>query len=103
MKQKFNLRSIKGKMICYISVLVLVVCGGLGVISYNVASSALHDSATESLTKIAEQASNTIAQKVQGRFNLMTGLTKNPLFDDLSINNQDRIYGYLTGMRIRAV
>ena len=86
MKQKFDFHSIQSKMICYISVLVIVVCSSLGFITYNSASSALKKSVNESLGKITEQAADKVASRVDGRFNTLTALAGNKMFTDVENN-----------------
>ena len=89
MKQKFNLSSLNSKMICYICATVLVVCGGLGGISYAVASSALHDSVTSSLQKIAEESAGNVSTRAAAHISTLNALTKNKLFEDINANKAE--------------
>ncbi|MDF2685734.1 MAG: hypothetical protein K0S55_915, partial [Clostridia bacterium] len=53
-------RSIKVQIIMYMSIMVLVICIGLGLFSYNLAFSALNTSTNESLLKVTEQAADKV-------------------------------------------
>jgi len=86
MKNKINMHSIKAKMICYISAIVLVVSAGLGFSSYMLISSTIHASTNESLDKIAQQASNAVSARISDKISTIHALSSNDLFKDMKNN-----------------
>jgi len=64
-------KSIKSKLIFIISVLLLVVSSGLGLISYVNASNALVSNIKKTLPQIATQASNTVQANLDGQLNAL--------------------------------
>jgi len=64
-------KSIKSKLIIIISVLLLVVSTGLGIISYIDASNALVSNIEKTLPQIATQASNTVQANLDSKINAL--------------------------------
>jgi len=89
MKNKINIHSIQSKMICYIIAIVIVLCSGLGLISYNGATSALDTSIDQSLQKISEQASDVVAARAKDHIDTLHAFSTNELFNDMKTNEAE--------------
>ncbi len=86
MKRKFQFRSIKTRIIAFITLIVVFACAGLALISYSLASSALEQSVDDSMSQIALQASNLVTARVNMYYQELTALTTNDVFRDISKN-----------------
>ncbi|MHB8072185.1 methyl-accepting chemotaxis protein [Desulfosporosinus fructosivorans] len=62
------MRSIKMKILISIGLILLVVCGGLGVISYRTASNAIKTQVDEALEHLAKQGGNVVTERIDGVF-----------------------------------
>ncbi|MEA4889116.1 MAG: methyl-accepting chemotaxis protein [Clostridiaceae bacterium] len=86
MKSKPKFRSLMAKITAYISIMILVTCVGLAVISYSLASSALKESVNESLTKVTAEASETVSARAESYVQELKILTTNDLLQDIQRN-----------------
>ncbi|AGF56622.1 methyl-accepting chemotaxis protein [Clostridium saccharoperbutylacetonicum] len=82
------IKSIKSKLIILISILLLVVSTGLGIISYIDASNALVSNIEKTLPQIATQASNTVQAYLDNQLNSMEVTAK---VASLSNDSQDKL------------
>ena len=104
MKNKMNFGSIKSQLICYVVAMVVIVCAGIALISYNVASSALTSALDASLLEITREGAQVVEERMNGYFNQLDALTTNSLFQTIKANQakiqvflskQARKYSYL--------
>ena len=65
------MKSLKAKLILSLSILLLIVCIGLGVTSYYFSSKALIEKVGETLPQLATQAANVVENHINGRLNLL--------------------------------
>ncbi len=86
MKFKLGLGSIKAKLIFYIVSTVTMVCVGLSLLSYFVASSALSNNMEQSLLTITKESAEVISERVNRIHNQLTALSTNSIFMDLEAN-----------------
>ncbi|MDP4108993.1 MAG: methyl-accepting chemotaxis protein [Bacillota bacterium] len=89
MKRKSKFRSLKTKMVLYMTGLVIVICTGLALISYNLSSSALMDAADQSMQKIAEQGAGIVDERIQGYYNQLAALATNDLLKEPGNNKKE--------------
>ncbi len=86
MKKKIGLKTIKSKMICYVVSMVLLVCAGLAVISYAIASNALSVSVEDSMQQIVKQGANTVRARIENYYEQLEGLASNGILQDYNAN-----------------
>lgn len=65
------MRSIGSKLMALIGVIILVVCGGLGIIAYVTASRTVVNIINETIQQSAEEGSKLVAEKVQAELTLL--------------------------------
>lgn len=68
------MKSIKTKMIVYLGTVILVMCVGLGIISYITSNNALVSNVNTTLPEIAVQTASSVEQKVTGDLLLLEGI-----------------------------
>lgn len=85
-----KLKSIKAKLTLSFGALILVICVGLGIISYITASSALSTSIDESLAQMAKESSKVVAEGMKVRFNALEALAESDWIkgDSLTLNEK---------------
>lgn len=93
--KKLHLKSMLTKMILYIGLLVIVVCLGFYFIATSLTNSALTESMDESLSKIAQQAAQTISERISIYFGKMKMLAMNDLLLNVNTTNRQLILVYL--------
>lgn len=76
------MKTIKSKLIFFIGILLIVVCIGLGIISYINASKALVSNITKTLPQIATQAANTVQASLDSQLNSMEVLAATDIFSN---------------------
>ncbi len=81
-------KSILLQMVVNIGVTILAVCLGLSITSTEFASSALKESVSESMQKIAQQASQTVSERVNIYFRELEILSTDEKFHDLQANRE---------------
>lgn len=64
----FSLNSIRSKLVAILSILLVVVCIGMGLISYNTSSKALKDNSDEMLPNLATEAALAMQNFINGKF-----------------------------------
>lgn len=64
----FSLRSIRSKLVAILSILFVVVCIGMGLISYNTSSKALKDNSDNMLPTLATNAAVALQNFIDGKF-----------------------------------
>ena len=74
------MKSIKTKMIVLIGTILLIVCLGLGFISYSNASNALVSQASASMIELADQGADTVAETINGIFNTLEAVAGEDAF-----------------------
>ncbi|SFG12707.1 Cache domain-containing protein [Desulfotomaculum arcticum] len=65
------MKSIKHKLILYIAIILLLVCGGLGVIAYQNAAKSLIANAEETLPVLAVEGSKIVENKLDGQLSVL--------------------------------
>ncbi len=73
----FFMKSIGYRLMIFFSLTLLLVCGGLGIVSYNNASKALSSSIEDSLIAQAEDATQIISDKLQARLTALAVVANN--------------------------
>ena len=68
------MKSIKTKMIVYLGTVILIICVGLGIISYITSNNALVSNVNTTLPEIAIQTASSVEQKVTGDLLLLEGI-----------------------------
>lgn len=89
MKKQFGFKSIKAQILAFLSLIVLIICVGLALVSYNIASSTLLKNTEESMVKIAQQGATTVDERVKGYYNQLNALAKDNLFLDPVTNKAE--------------
>ena len=89
MNHKFQFKSIKAKIVVLLSVILVAVCGGLGLISYFVASSGLNANINESLLKVTEQGAIVVENKIETYYSELNALASNKIFRDITANKAE--------------
>ncbi|AKN31166.1 chemotaxis protein [Clostridium carboxidivorans P7] len=74
---KLKFKSIKTKMAISFGVLILIICIGLGTVSFIESYNTLASNATESLFQMAEQSAKFVETKVEGQLDAMEALAGN--------------------------
>ena len=82
-------KSIKVKILVSLSIIIVTICVGLGLISYLIASSGLNATLNESLLKITEQGTNVLENKIEGFYSELNALANNKLFMDTTANKDE--------------
>ncbi|AZV57664.1 methyl-accepting chemotaxis protein [Clostridium sp. AWRP] len=78
------MRSIKTKLIVCFGVLLLVICIGLGLISYNISSNALISNLNENLPQMAQQSAKTVQSRVENQLNALEAIAAEPQISDMN-------------------
>lgn len=71
-------KSVAAQFIVYISVLLLIVCGALGIVAYRTSSAALVNTIENELPAKAEDGAKLVASKIQNRLDVVTTLANTP-------------------------
>lgn len=86
-----NTRSIKTKLIISFGLLVVVICGGLGILSYISASSAMSENITESLKQLADKSSDLIQERVNSRLNSLEVMAESDTIQSATLSMEDKL------------
>ncbi len=86
-----NTRSIKTKLIISFGLLVVVICGGLGILSYISASSAMSENITESLKQLADKSSDLIQERVNSRLNSLEVMAESDTIQSTTLSMEDKL------------
>jgi hypothetical protein len=78
----------------YISLIVLIICAGLGFVAYNISNSALKSISDQSIEKVAQLAADSVNYKVNNYFSELNALAENELFHDI-VGNKTAIINLL--------
>lgn len=78
------MKSIKTKLIIFFGMLLLVICIGLGVISYAIASRALISNVNEKLPQMAQQSSKTVQSRVESQLNALETIASETQISDMN-------------------
>jgi methyl-accepting chemotaxis protein len=78
------MRSIKVKMIIYIGALLIVVCTGLGIVSYISCYTALGENARTIMPQIAEQGAVLIESRLEAQLQKVNGIADRDIIRDVS-------------------
>lgn len=84
-------KSIKVKILVSLSIIIVTVCGGLGLISYLIASSGLNATINESLLKVTEQGAYAVENKIETYYSELNALSSNKIFMDTTANKDEII------------
>lgn len=76
------MKSIKAKLLVFLSLLIGVICIGLGVISYINSMNALKSNSGKSLSKIAEQTASNIQGRIEGELKALEVVAARPDIKD---------------------
>jgi methyl-accepting chemotaxis protein len=85
------MKSIKTKMMLYLGSLLLLVCVGLGVISYITSSNALVANVEESLPQLANQTAKVVASRVEGQLDILEALANESKIKDMSLGWESKL------------
>lgn len=86
-----NIRSIKTKLILFFGLLVVAICGGLGILSYISASSAMSDNITESLKQLADKSSDLIQERVNSRLTSLEVMAETDTIQSTTLPMEDKL------------
>lgn len=78
------MRTIKMKLSTIFGMLLLTICMGLGIISYQTAEKALTDNTKDSMKELTVEASNTVTSEVSNYLNTLWVLSNTSLFESVS-------------------
>lgn len=78
------MRSIKAKLIMYFGVLLLIICIGLGTISYSISSKALISNVNENLPQMAQQSAKTVQSRVESQLNALEAVAAETQISDMN-------------------
>ena len=74
----FKLRSIATKISLFIGLIVLIICGGLGLLAYTRSSSAVLDQVEQGLLLVAEEASRYVDSRLELQLTLLEAIAERP-------------------------
>ncbi|MFB6466387.1 methyl-accepting chemotaxis protein [Cytobacillus sp. Hz8] len=105
---KFNKRivgrSIRARLALFIGILLIAICGGLSIISYEISSKAISTNTDEALTQIAKEASQIVESRLEGELSTLDTIAamerirnENVSWDEKKeiLNEQAKIHGFL--------
>lgn len=78
------MKSIKTKLMVFMGVLLVVVCSGLGIISYYVSSNALIKNVNDILPRMAQESARTVQSRVEGQLNALGAVAEETQISDMS-------------------
>lgn len=78
------MRSMKTKLTMYFGVLLLIICIGLGTISYSISSRALIGNVNENLPQMAQQSAKTIQSRVESQLNALEVVAAQTQISDMN-------------------
>ena len=78
------MKSIKTKLIMYFGALLLVVCIGLGLVSYIISSKALISNVNEELPEMAQQSARTVQSRVESQLNALEAVAAETQISDMN-------------------
>jgi methyl-accepting chemotaxis protein len=84
------MKSIKIKMVVYIGVLLLFVCGGLGLISYITAANAMTAQVNETLPQMASQGGNVVAERMNALIGTLEVMANRDRIKDTNNSWEDK-------------
>lgn len=90
------MKSLTTKLILVISVLLLAVCGTVGIISYYYSSSAVVNEVNKSLQQLAEEGAMIVAAQLNAQINALEVLANNDIIKNPDIPIQDKMDILLT-------
>lgn len=98
------MKSMKTKMVVYIGSLLLVVCAGLGIMSYMIATNSLTASTEEALIRIADTAAKVVESRTDDQLNSLSVIASMEKIRDMNgsmdgkldiFNEQIKVFGYI--------
>ena len=84
------MKSIKAKILVINSILVLIACIGLGVVSNLISSNALIDTVNNNLVSLAEQGSTIVKESLEGQWSALEALAMNDVIRDPRISMENK-------------
>ena len=87
----FHFKSIKTKLLVFFSILLIVVCAGMGISTYLEGAETMKIMADESLMEIAEASSRLIESRLAVQINAMEALATNEIFQSDSHSVEDQL------------
>jgi methyl-accepting chemotaxis protein len=98
------MKSMKTKMVVYIGTLLLIVCAGLGIISYVIATNTVTANTEEALTRIADTAAKVVESRMNDQLNSLSVIASMEKIRDMNgsmdgkqdiFNEQIKTFGYI--------
>ena len=86
-----KLRTIKAKLILFFGILILVLCIGLGAVSYITASYALSSNIDESLMEVTREASKVISSRVEEQLNVLEVYAQMDIIKNTQVSLDEKI------------
>lgn len=90
------MRSLKTKYLVLLGSLMVIVCIGLGIVSYLTAANALQTVTNELITKTVNESSKVVEQRIQLRLAEVSTWANTPLIKDPTISTEEKM-AYLKG------
>lgn len=84
------MRTIKAKIMAILGTLVLIICVGLGAISFSNSKKALEGNLGKTLPKIAGQTASTVQEQIAGRLDSLEAIAERKEIKDASISWEDK-------------
>ena len=78
------MKSIKTKLIMCFGVLLIVICMGLGLISYSISSRALISNVNENLPQMAQQSAKTVQSRIESQLNALGAVAAETQISDMN-------------------
>ncbi len=84
-------KSIRTKLSLFFGILVFVICGGLGFISYINSTQILSDNINESITQMAREASKGVARELKEHTNALEALAGSDMLKSNTLNTEEKL------------
>lgn len=84
-------RSIKTKLAISFGLLVIIICGGLGILTYYSASSAMSNSISESLTQLASKSADLIQERVNAQLNALEVMAETDTIQSATLSMDEKL------------
>ncbi|RCX16271.1 methyl-accepting chemotaxis protein [Anaerobacterium chartisolvens] len=89
------MKSLKTKIIMLMSCILIIVCAGLGSVSYYNASAVVKKNTQDMLQRLAVEASRTVEARISSQFNSLEILAESNILDSIIKDDADRIQSNL--------
>ncbi len=85
------MKSLSTKFMLFISILLIVVCGSIGVVSYYFSSKSVIDEVNESLALLSREVTMTLKANIDNRINLLNALTNYEAIRDPEVPIEEKM------------